>query len=74
MLLVGGLVVMAMFFGYENFFQKLIFAKVVSALVDWGQLDTGTLKPKVSASIVAISAIFVEKACDSGRDFGEASR
>jgi hypothetical protein len=57
--LVGSLIVMVMFSGYENFVSR----------IDWmspgrwrplgwlGKLDSGTLKLKVAASIVAISSI-----------------
>jgi uncharacterized protein (TIGR00645 family) len=54
--LVGSLIVMVMFSGYENFVSR-IEAKGTDAL-DWlGKLDAGTLKLKVAASIVAISSI-----------------
>jgi uncharacterized protein (TIGR00645 family) len=56
MVLVGSLIVMVMFSGYENFVSR-IEAKGTDAL-DWlGKLDAGTLKLKVAASIVAISSI-----------------
>jgi uncharacterized protein (TIGR00645 family) len=54
--LVGSLIVMVMFSGYENFVSR-IEAKGTDTL-DWlGKLDAGTLKLKVAASIVAISSI-----------------
>ena len=54
--LVGSLIVMVMFSGYENFVSR-IEAKGTDSL-DWlGKLDAGTLKLKVAASIVAISSI-----------------
>lgn len=57
MAMVGGLIVMVMFSGYENFVSKLDVAEGNEKL-DWmGKLDTGTLKQKVAASIVAISSI-----------------
>lgn len=57
MAMVGGLIVMVMFSGYENFVSKLDVADSNEKL-DWmGKLDTGTLKQKVAASIVAISSI-----------------
>ncbi len=61
MLLVGGLIVMVMFSGYENFVSKLDKAGDTSQIKWLTHLDSGTLKLKVSASIVAISAIFLLK-------------
>jgi uncharacterized protein (TIGR00645 family) len=56
MALVGSLIVMVMFSGYENFVST-IDAKGTDSL-DWlGKLDAGTLKLKVAVSIVAISSI-----------------
>lgn len=55
--LVGSLIVMVMLSGYENFVSRLDAAHV-EELPNWlGKLDSGTLKLKVAASIVAISAI-----------------
>ena len=54
--LVGSLVVMVMFSGYENFVST-IDAKGTETLGWLGKLDSGTLKLKVAASIVAISSI-----------------
>jgi uncharacterized protein (TIGR00645 family) len=54
--LVGSLIVMVMFSGYENFVSR-IEAKGTDALGWLGKLDAGTLKLKVAASIVAISSI-----------------
>jgi uncharacterized protein (TIGR00645 family) len=53
--LVGSLVVMVMFSGYENFVSA-IDTKGADTL-GFGKLDSGTLKLKVAASIVAISSI-----------------
>ena len=53
--LVGSLIVMVMFSGYENFVST-IDAKGTDTL-GLGKLDAGTLKLKVAASIVAISSI-----------------
>ncbi|SUB58880.1 Predicted membrane protein [Phocoenobacter uteri] len=61
MLLVGGLIVMVMFSGYENFVSKLDKAGDTSQIKWLTHLDSGTLKLKVSASIVAISSIFLLK-------------
>jgi uncharacterized protein (TIGR00645 family) len=54
--LVGSLIVMVMFSGYENFVSR-IEAKGTDTLGWLGKLDAGTLKLKVAASIVAISSI-----------------
>ena len=54
--LVGTLIVMVMFSGYENFVST-IDAKGADTLNWLGKLDAGTLKLKVAASIVAISSI-----------------
>jgi len=54
--LVGSLIVMVMFSGYENFVSRIEAAGTDS--LGWlGKLDAGTLKLKVAASIVAISSI-----------------
>lgn len=54
--LVGSLIVMVMFSGYENFVSRIEAAK--DDKLGWlGKLDAGTLKLKVAASIVAISSI-----------------
>jgi len=55
--LVGGLVVMVMFSGYENFVSRIDVDAAGEKLGWLGKLDTGTLKIKVAASIVAISSI-----------------
>ena len=55
--LIGGLVVMVMLSGYENFISKLDQAAAGERIAWLGKLDTGTLKLKVAASIVAISSI-----------------
>ena len=54
--LVGSLIVMVMFSGYENFVST-IDSKGSDSLSWLGKLDAGTLKLKVAASIVAISSI-----------------
>jgi uncharacterized protein (TIGR00645 family) len=54
--LVGSLIVMVMFSGYENFVST-IDARGTDSLNWLGKLDAGTLKLKVAASIVAISSI-----------------
>ena len=55
--LVGGLIVMVMFSGYENFVSQLNIDENAEKLSWLGKLDSGSLKQKVAASIVAISSI-----------------
>lgn len=55
--LVAGLIVMVMLSSYENFVSKMDLAHARASIAWLGKLDAGTLKLKVSASIVAISAI-----------------
>src|SRR5690242_2883446 len=55
--LVGSLLVMVMFSGYENFVSRIDNANERDALGGFRKLDSGTLKLKVAASIVAISSI-----------------
>jgi uncharacterized protein (TIGR00645 family) len=57
LVLVGSLIVMVMFSGYENFVSRLDIAGGGDTLGWLGKLDSGTLKLKVAASIVAISSI-----------------
>jgi len=59
--LVGGLIVMVMFSGYENFVSRLDVGEEGDKLVWLGKLDAGSLKNKVAASIVAISSIHLLK-------------
>jgi uncharacterized protein (TIGR00645 family) len=60
--LVAGLVVMVMLSGYENFVSRLTIADAEKSISWLGKLDSGTLKLKVAASIVAISAVQLLKA------------
>ncbi|HSG11354.1 MAG TPA: TIGR00645 family protein [Gammaproteobacteria bacterium] len=60
--LVGGLLVMVMFSGYENFVSRIDVAEGTETLAWLGKLDSGSLKQKVAASIVAISSIHLLKA------------
>lgn len=60
--LVGGLIVMVMFSGYENFVSRIDIAEGKEKLAWLGKLDSGSLKQKVAASIVAISSIHLLKA------------
>lgn len=55
--LVGGLLVMVMFSGYENFISAIDLDEKTDKLSWLGKLDAGSLKLKVAASIVAISSI-----------------
>ena len=59
--LVAGLIVMVMFSGYENFVSKIDLDEDQEKLSWLGKMDTGTLKNKVAASIVAISSIHLLK-------------
>ena len=58
LVLVGSLIVMVMFSGYENFVSRIDIEDGEGDKLGWlGKLDAGTLKLKVAASIVAISSI-----------------
>ena len=59
--LVGGLLVMVMFSGYENFISRIDLDEKTDKLSWLGKLDAGSLKQKVAASIVAISSIHLLK-------------
>ena len=61
MTLVGGLLVMVMLSGYENFISKLDIDEDKEKLSWLGKMDSGSLKNKVAASIVAISSIHLLK-------------
>ena len=61
MALVGGLIVMVMFSGYENSVSQLDIGEDAEKLGWLGKVDSGTLKNKVAASIVAISSIHLLK-------------
>lgn len=59
--LVGSLIIMVMFSGYENFVSRLDIDEATEKL-DWlGTHDYGALKMKVASSIVAISSIHLLK-------------
>ena len=62
MALVGGLLVMVMLSGYENFVSSIDIEEGKEKLSWLGKLDSGSLKQKVAASIVAISSIHLLKA------------
>ena len=55
--LVGGLIVMVMLSGYENFVSSIDIDSDQEKLSWLGKMDAGSLKQKVAASIVAISSI-----------------
>jgi uncharacterized protein (TIGR00645 family) len=57
MALVGGLLVMVMMSGYENFVSQLDIDEDKEKLSWLGKMDSTSLKMKVAASIVAISSI-----------------
>ena len=60
--LVGGLLVMIMLSGYENFVSTIDIEDGTEKLSWLGKMDSGSLKQKVAASIVAISSIHLLKA------------
>ena len=62
MALVGGLLVMVMLSGYENFISSIDIKDGREKLTWLGKLDSGSLKQKVAASIVAISSIHLLQA------------
>lgn len=59
--LVGGLIVMVMLSGYENFVSNIDLDEGKEKLSWLGKMDAGSLKQKVAASIVAISSIHLLK-------------
>ena len=61
MALVGGLLVMVMLSGYENFVSQIEIEEGKEKLSWLGKLDSGSLKQKVAAAIVAISSIHLLK-------------
>jgi uncharacterized protein (TIGR00645 family) len=62
MVLVGSLIVMVMFSGYENFVSALDVDQGTEKLSWLGKLDANSLKLKVASSIVAISSIHLLRA------------
>jgi uncharacterized protein (TIGR00645 family) len=62
MVLVGSLIVMVMFSGYENFVSSLDVEENGEKLSWLGKLDANSLKLKVASSIVAISSIHLLRA------------
>jgi uncharacterized protein (TIGR00645 family) len=62
MVLVANLLIMVILSGYENHISKLDLEEGSERLYWLGKLDSGSLKVKLSASIVAISSIHLLKA------------
>lgn len=62
LVLVGSLIVMVMFSGYENFVSRIDVKEGGDSLGWLGKLDASSLKLKVAASIVAISSIHLLRA------------
>jgi uncharacterized protein (TIGR00645 family) len=62
LVLVGSLIVMVMFSGYENFVSALDVEEGTEKLSWLGKLDANSLKLKVASSIVAISSIHLLRA------------
>lgn len=61
MAMVGGLIVMVMMSGYENFVSQ-IEVRAGDEKLSWlGKMDASSLKMKIAASIVAISSIHLLK-------------
>ena len=61
MAMVGGLIVMVMMSGYENFVSTLDVSEDEEKLSWLGKMDSSSLKAKIAASIVAISSIHLLK-------------
>ena len=59
--MVGGLLVMVMMSGYENFVSRLDIDENEERLSWLGKMDSSSLKAKIAASIVAISSIHLLK-------------
>ena len=59
--MVGGLLLMVMMSGYENFVSRLDIGANQEKLSWMGKMDSSSLKAKIAASIVAISSIHLLK-------------
>lgn len=59
--MVGGLLIMVMMSGYENFVSQLDVGDSEEKLGWLGKMDSSSLKAKIAASIVAISSIHLLK-------------
>lgn len=71
--MVGGLLIMVMMSGYENFVSQLDVGDDEEKLGWLGKMDSSSLKAKIAASIVAISSIHLLKqfmAIDAGNNAG----
>lgn len=68
LVLVGSLIVMVMFSGYENFVSKMDIEADSEKLGWLGKLDANSLKLKVASSIVAISSIHLLRAFMDARE------
>ena len=73
MVLVGSLIVMVMFSGYENFVSQLDVGEGEGTLSWLGKLDANSLKLKVAASIVAISSIHLLRIFMNAKEYSETS-
>lgn len=69
MVLVGSLIAMVMFSGYENFVSALDVDTGGEKLSWLGKLDANSLKLKVASSIVAISSIHLLRAFMKAPDY-----
>jgi uncharacterized protein (TIGR00645 family) len=70
MVLVGSLIIMVMFSGYENFVSRLDVEEGADKLGWLGKLDANSLKLKVASSIVAISSIHLLRAFMNAKEIG----
>ncbi|MBA1244076.1 MULTISPECIES: TIGR00645 family protein [Pseudomonas] len=70
MALVGGLLVMVMISGYENFVSQLDIDEGSEKLSWLGKMDSSSLKMKVAASIVAISSIHLLRVFMDAQNIG----
>ena len=59
--MVGGLLIMVMMSGYENFVSQIDISEGEEKLSWLGTMDASSLKAKIAASIVAISSIHLLK-------------
>ena len=59
--MVGGLIIMVMMSGYENFVSRIDIDGSEEKLSWLGKMDSSSLKAKIAASIVAISSIHLLK-------------
>ena len=59
--MVGGLILMVMMSGYENFVSQINIPEDEEKLTWLGKMDSSSLKAKIAASIVAISSIHLLK-------------